>query len=238
MPRGALMSAIAVTALMLVPVAALAKTAPIDVTHSSVTCNTVSGILSFKPSLSASGGLRSTVVKLKGALADCTIQPNPLIGAFTATGKFTGSFTGTTNDCGAFFSTPGDPSLTGPLTVKWKPDQAPIVPTSTTMTVTNTSGNFTFSSSWSTQYQQVNIDVDLSSVTGAFLPVPALTTAGLFLIPIEDVNSINAGCSSPQGAEEAPLRLRPVLFQLSAGLASWFQLGMVADAASNTLIEA
>ncbi len=194
--------AILAAALVLVPIIAAAKTTPIDITHSSVTCDTVSGVMAIKPSLITSGGATSTVVKLKGSLADCTIQPNPLfVGLFTVSGKFSGTFTGTTNDCGTFFSS-GDTALTGPFSVTWKPDHTtPITPTSTKVTVINM-GGFTFSSGWGTLYQQVNVDMDPFSVTGAFLSVPAITATGMFVIPIEDVNSISAGCSSPKGLKK------------------------------------
>jgi len=202
MPRVTLTPAIVVAALAFAPTTARAKTAPIDVTHSSVTCNTVSGVMAIKPSLRASGGPTSTVVKLKGTLADCTVTPNPFFeGPFTVSGTFNATLSGTTNHCGTFF-TSGDPSLTGPLTVKWRPDQTtPILPTSTKVTVIN-AGGFTFSSGWGTEYQQLNVDMDPFSSTGAFLPVPAITLTGMFLIAIEDVRSINAGCSSPTGLKK------------------------------------
>jgi hypothetical protein len=202
MRRAALTPAILASALAFVPSIASAKITPIDITHSAVTCDSVSGVLAIKPSLVTNGGATSTVVKVKGALADCTVQPNPLFeGPFTVSGKFSGTFTGTTNDCGTFFSS-GDTALTGPFSVTWKPGQTtPITPTSTKVTVINM-GGFTFTSVWGTEYQQVNVDMDPSSVTGAFLPVPAITTTGMFVIPIEDVNSIQAGCRSPKGLKK------------------------------------
>lgn len=198
MRASTLIPALAV-AVLIAPVIAWSKTTPIDITHSSVRCDTVSGVISVKPSLILGGGATPTVVKVKGTLTDCRVQPNPSMGAFTVTGKFSASLTGTTNDCGAFFSS-GDPGLTGPFSVTWKPDQAtPITPTSTKATVVRTAGNFTFTSGWGTEYQQVNVSIDDVSVTGAFLPVLSITGASLFVIPVEDVNSISAACSSTKG---------------------------------------
>ena len=56
MRRAALTPAILASALAFVPSIASAKITPIDITHSAVTCDTVSGVLAIKPSLVTNGG--------------------------------------------------------------------------------------------------------------------------------------------------------------------------------------
>ncbi len=183
--------------LVLVPISTGAKTPPVDVSNASIQCNTVTGIMKIKPALSDTGGATSTVIDVKGALADCGTGPNPVS---ILSGTFSGTLTGTSNDCGGFFS--GTQSLPGMLSFKWKADPTtPIVPTSSTMNVL-AGASFAFTASWGTNYSQVGLGSRLVAgefVTGAFTGGDSGMMAGGFVIPVEDANTISANCASSKG---------------------------------------
>jgi hypothetical protein len=104
--------------------------AQVDVSNSTVTCNTiVKGAIKASPAL-VNGGTSASVFKVKGKLAACTTNA---VGVTIPDGKssFSGVINVPSNDCAALL-TPG--AVSGTVTLKWK-GSVPITPTSSVITL-------------------------------------------------------------------------------------------------------
>jgi hypothetical protein len=137
---------------------ALASTAAaqIDVSNSTVTCNTViKGSIKLAPAL-ITGGALPTAFKIKGKLGGCTTNAG---GVTLLDGKssFSGVVNVPTNDCAALLN-PG--AVSGTITVKWKATPA-ILPTSSTITLD--SGDATaglFATGWGAPYGYFGLGIN------------------------------------------------------------------------------
>ena len=100
----------------------------IDVSNHSITCNTMIGIASIKPSLLI-GGTAPTTMKVRTFLAGCAVTGPGSVSILS--GKISGNVTATSNECITLYQ-----PLAGTLTITWKAGEAtPIVPKSTTMEI-------------------------------------------------------------------------------------------------------
>jgi hypothetical protein len=116
----------------LVATAAAAGT-PIDVGGAVIDCSTVSGTLSFSPSLVMGGTATTSTLLVRGTLDGC-VMAGPGAVATIGPSKFVGRLTGGTNDCTVL----GDPiPFAGDLVIRWKADPAtPLLQTTSTVAVT------------------------------------------------------------------------------------------------------
>ena len=177
--------------ILLAPIAVWAQ--KIDVSNASITCNTVIGTASVEPPLAIGGTATSTVMRVKGSVAGCTVTgANPVS---ILSGKVSGQVFGTSNECITVFQ-----PLTGTLTIRWKADKTtPIIPTSSTMSITNV--NFGgFGVPWGAVYGQFSLGT--SGVTGAFTGGDNGTTSSNISITNQDIGEIVAGCNSPKGLKK------------------------------------
>ena len=165
----------------------------IDVSNASITCKTVIGIASITPALAIGGTATSTVMRVKGSVAGCTVTGPPSVSILS--GKVSGKVGGTSNECVTLFA-----PLSGTITMKWKTDKTtPIFQTSSTMNVTNVSfGGFV--APWGASYGQFSLGV--SGVTGAFTGGDDGATSSNVSITNEDIGQILAECGSPAGLEK------------------------------------
>jgi hypothetical protein len=111
---------------------------PIDATHYTVSCDTITGgSVGFKPSL-VIGGSSASVASIKGTLSGCSATPdggNPPV--TVVSGSVKGSLSTPTNDC---LSLLGPSTATGSITIKWKVGTGQKL-TNATTTITVGSGN-------------------------------------------------------------------------------------------------
>src|SRR5262245_3622009 len=143
--------------LLLAPIAGWAQ--KIDVSNASITCNTVIGTVSVNPPLVISGTATSTVMRVKGSVADCTVTGPDLVSI--RSGKLSGKVTAMSNSCITLFE-----PLVGTLTIKWKAAKTtPILPTSSTLAITNVSFSG-YTAPWGAAYGQFSLGTN--GVTGAF----------------------------------------------------------------------
>ena len=130
--------------------------AQVDVSNSTVTCNTVvKGSIKLAPAL-ITGGALPTVFKIKGKLAGCTTNA-PGVTILNGKSSFSGLVNVPTNDCAALLN-PG--AVSGTITVKWKATPA-ILPTSSVITLDN--GDATaglFATGWLAPYGYFGLGVN------------------------------------------------------------------------------
>jgi hypothetical protein len=93
---------------------------PVDATHATLTCTTVSGSAKFSPAITTNEAAGSTKTTVKAKLGGCTASG--VAGLTVSSGKTSGSFTSNphaagTNGCTALA---GTSPQTGSLTTKWK----------------------------------------------------------------------------------------------------------------------
>jgi hypothetical protein len=107
----------------------LAGTPPVDNSHDTVSCTTISkGVIKPKPALNGSGGV-PTVMAISGTLAGCTSN-DASITLPEGKSKFKGTLTTTTNNCHVFIVPVGAPPVIGTMTITW--GTAPAVTNKTT----------------------------------------------------------------------------------------------------------
>jgi len=113
--------------------AAAASPPPVDVGNAVIDCSTVSGTLTFSPSLVVGGTATTNTLVVKGTLDGC-LMSGPDGVATVGPSKFVGRLTGGTNDCSVL----GDPiPFAGNLLIRWRADAAtPLLQTSTIVAVT------------------------------------------------------------------------------------------------------
>jgi hypothetical protein len=165
-----------------------------DVSHYTVSCDTMQkGTVGFKPSLLL-GGTTPEVVSIKGTLNGCTATPDGSNPAVTVvSGSVKGSLTGGTNDC---LSLLGPSTATGTLTITWKTVPA-ITQKSTVVTISggNVSGGTANPFSDSATYGEFNISG--AAVSGAFLGADNGASSVTHSLTAEGVGFLGANCTPP-----------------------------------------
>lgn len=179
---------------------AATASAQIDVSNSTVTCNSIlKGSMKISPAL-ATGGVLPTVFKVQGKLAGCTTDA---VGVTLVDGKssFKGEITLPTNDCGVLA---GPNTATGTLTFKWKATES-ISPNKSVVTINSGSlQSGVYAAPWGGMYGAFGLGVSTFptggagtalGVTGAFTGGDAGATSAAALITTQDLASTIASCT-------------------------------------------
>jgi hypothetical protein len=99
---------------------AWASEPPLDASQYTASCSTVTGTVSFKPSL-VNGGTAPTTIRIKGALDGCHASPPPAPAQkllILPGSTFSGELTAASNDCASLLLLVAP--FTGTVTIKWK----------------------------------------------------------------------------------------------------------------------
>ena len=174
---------------LLAPIAGWAQS-KIDVSNHSITCNTLIGTASSKPSLVVGGTAQSRKMIVRGTLAGCTVTgPTPVT---ILSGKTTGKVTAMSNECVTLHE-----PLAGTMTIKWKADPStPILQRSSTIEVTDvTFGGF--AAPWGASYGLFSLG--MGGVTGAFTGGDDGAQSSNAQLTSQDIAEILSECGSPDG---------------------------------------
>ncbi|MGO8871076.1 MAG: hypothetical protein ACLQPH_06685 [Acidimicrobiales bacterium] len=96
---------------------ASAKAPPVDATHATISCTTISGSATFVPPVTADESAGSASIKIKAKVSGCTTNDGVTVVSGGATGTLTTTRTAGENGCTALA---GGSLATGALTTKWK----------------------------------------------------------------------------------------------------------------------
>jgi hypothetical protein len=169
--------------------------AQVDVSNSTVTCNSVlKGSLKFVPSFVNGGTATSVLVKVKGKLGGCFSSAPVTIP--DGKSSFSGTLTLPSNDCATLL---GPSTATGTITAKWKADQ-PITPSTSTITIS--SGDLLlniFTTPWGSAHSWIGLGAASGggplAVSGAFTGGTGGTSSSLDAGPQQDIGMVLGQCA-------------------------------------------
>jgi hypothetical protein len=183
---------------------------PVNVSHASVTCNSVVGTIAFNPALKLSGPTTgSDTITLKVALSGCT-SPQVNAGGSIFTGAISGTIVGSAGSNCTGLS--GLSSVTANPLIKWKaPTGYSFTPTANSnLGISQTQGgtySVTGQTPWAGGYGQFEVGATYgtaaTSVTGAFAGTDSGATSWFNGTTGQDTVSLLASCLSSTGLKLA-----------------------------------
>ena len=175
-----------------------AATPKVDVSNSTIQCNSVFGSVQIKPGLVNGGTATATQITIKGTIDGCTVTSGN--SAIILTSTFSGKLGGTSNDCSSLL---GANPVSGTITVKWKSDKTtPLAQTSTVITPGNLNGNLFTPGAADPDFGAMalgkfKLGPTGSSVSGAFAGGSGTSTTSA--ATSQDIATILGSCGSLKG---------------------------------------
>ena len=170
----------------------------IDVSQSTIVCNTVVGTASIKPPLSNTGASPTVQLTLKGTVDGCTVTSGN--SAIILPSSFSAKLVGAGgNNCGALLGTTG---LAGNVVFKWKTDKTtPILQTSSTVAVNSLTGGIFAATAADPNFKGSygSFDIGVTGVGGAFAGTDVGATSSIFAATGQDISAILAACAGAKG---------------------------------------
>jgi hypothetical protein len=170
----------------------------IDVSGSTIQCNTVFGTAQIKPGLVNGGTATATQITVKGTIDGCTVTSGN--SAIIVKSSFSGKLGGTSNDCSGLL---GANPVSGTITVKWKSDKTtPLLQTSSIITPGNLAGNLFTPGAADPDFGAMalgkfKLGPTGSSVSGAFAGGSGQSTTSA--ATSQDVATILGACGTTKG---------------------------------------
>jgi hypothetical protein len=170
---------------------------PLDASQYTVSCSTVMGTVSVKPSMVTGGTAPSISIRIKGTLDGCHASPPPIPSRkllILPGSTFSGELTGTSNDCTSLLLRVAP--FAGTLTIRWK--TSPALVSRTTVISFPQQASVPFDAPWGASYVDFTLG-GKTAVTGSFAGADGSGSSTLSGIYNEDVGALMHACDPDAG---------------------------------------
>lgn len=175
-------------------VSARAAVPKVDVSQSTIRCETLFATMGVKPVLTLGPSAAPVVIKVKGTVAGCTVLTGNT--ATVLSGKLSGSLTAPAGTSCTALASPT--AVTGTLTIKWAADKTtPLMQGASTITINQVSGGLFQGPGTMGANVVGQFSLGVSLVSGAFAGTDGGATSSIVGATSEDVGNLLGQCVTP-----------------------------------------